>query len=286
MAAPRCPSFLVAFASLMRLAFAAGLAATAATASGQEQAGMAQVNPVAGTCVATVNLGSLSLSLAPPDDPASPMPEAAWSDIDEAAGSISAENLPAYDSTAGFISLAGDAQVLVASCAAAGAPPSELHVAKPAEVAAAVEPENPSAHERTPAPTLETSLAGVATAEPRTAPRPRPKKPPAEALKTWWPAAEAGKLNLRFAGEAAFGEAIALLFDAPFSDPASLAQHVEVKNRAGKTIEGKWQIVTSNPQMVALRVPPGLYEIRIGDSLAAANGLRFQRTAEGKIFVR
>jgi hypothetical protein len=272
MAAPLCPSFLVAFASLMRLAFAAGLAATAATASGQEEAGMAQVNPVAGTCVATVNLGSLSL--APPDDPASPMPEAAWSDIDEAAGSISAENLPAYDSTAGFISLAGDAQVLVASCAAAGAPPSELHVAKPAEVAAAVEPENPSAHERTPAPTLETSLAGVATAEPRTA------------LKTWWPAAEAGKLNLRFAGEAAFGEAIALLFDAPFSDPASLAQHVEVKNRAGKTVEGKWQIVTSNPQMVALRVPPGLYEIRIGDSLAAANGLRFQRMAEGKIFVR
>lgn len=59
-----------------------------------------------------------------------------------------------------------------------------------------------------------------------------------------------------------------------------------MKNRAGKTIEGKWQIVTSNPQMVALRVPPGLYEIRIGDSLAAANGLRFQRTAEGKIFVR
>jgi hypothetical protein len=270
----------------MRLAFAASVAAAAATASAQEETGGAQVNPVAGACVATLSLGSLSL--APPDDSAAPVPEAASPDIDEAAGSSSAADLPAYDSAAGFISLAGDAQARVASCAAAGAPPSELDVALPAEVAAAVEPVPSSAPERTPASTIETSQASVATAEVRPAPAPRPrlKKPPAEALKAWWPAAEAGKLNLRFAGEAAFGEAIALLFDAPFSEASSLAQHVEVKNRAGKTIEGKWQVVTSNPQMVALRVAPGLYEVRVGESLAAANGLRFQRTAQGKIFVR
>ncbi len=289
MAAPMCPSFVVARVPLMRLAFAAGLAASAATAGAQEGPDVAQVDAIAGACVATVSLGPLSL--APADDSASPMPDAASPDIDESAGSSSSADLTAYDSAApaaGFISLAGDAQALVASCATAGAPPAEPAMAAPAKVSAAVEPAPTTAPALAPAQRIETSQASVAPAEPRPPPppRPRPKKPPADALKAWWPAAEAGKLNLRFAGEAAFGEAIALLFDAPFSEASGLAQHVEVKNRAGKIIEGKWQVVKSNPQMVALRVPPGLYEIRVGESLAAANGLRFQRTAQGKIFVR
>lgn len=251
-----------------------------------------------GACVASASLGALAL--APGNASATPAPDAAspGADAAEAGASAAGTEPPMYQAAMpeGFVSLAGNVPPLVASCVAAGMPATgsadadafATDIAAAADVAPAEEPAPTPPPEVAPEPAPEMPLASVATAEPRPAPapRPRPRKPPAEALKTWWPAAEAGKLNLRFAGEAAFGEAIALLFDAPFSDPSSLAQHVEVKTRAGKTVEAKWQVVKSNPQMVALRVPPGLYQVRVGESLAAANGLRFQRTAEGKIFVR
>lgn len=271
---------------LVRLALAGGLFALAATAGAQDgpdAADASEPTALGGACVANASLGELSL--APADDAAALMPDAG-----SAAPAGSAGDLPAYDAVMpeGFVSLAGNAPPLAASCVLGGAPAGPAE-APADQIAAAAEVAPPPEPEIAPEPVAETPPATVAAVKPSpksAAPHPRPRKPPAEALKTWWPAAEAGKLNLRFAGEAAFGEAIALLFDAPFSDPSSLAQHVEVKNRSGKPIEGKWQVVKSNPQMVALRVPPGLYEVRIGDSLAAANGLRFQRTAEGKIFVR
>lgn len=267
-----------AHSRLVQLALVAGLVVLTGIASAQDLADAADAaKPAAtgGACVATASLGALSLA------PASP-------DLEAAAGSSpEGAKPPVYEAVTpeGFDSLASDVPALVASCIAAGMPAAATADAAADNIAAAAGEPAP-APEVVPERVAETLRASVAPAEPRPTPAPRPRQPPAEALKTWWPAAEAGKLNLRFAGEAAFGEAIALLFDAPFSDPSSLAQHVEVKNRAGKTVEAKWQIVTSNPQMVALRVPPGLYEVRVGESLAAANGLRFQRTAEGKIFVR
>lgn len=277
----------------VRRALAAGCLALTGVVGAQDPDDGAAAGEAAasgGACLASASLGALAL--APGNESATPAPEA-----DAAAGASAAgTEAPVYQAVMpeGFVSLAGNVPPLVASCVAAGMPATgsadadTSDIAAAADVAPAEEPAPSPAPEVAPEPAPEMPRASVVAAEPRPAPapRPRPRKPPAEALKTWWPAAEAGKLNLRFAGEAAFGEAIALLFDAPFSDPSSLAQHVEVKTRAGKTVEAKWQVVKSNPQMVALRVPPGLYQVRVGESLAAANGLRFQRTAEGKIFVR
>lgn len=128
---------------------------------------------------------------------------------------------------------------------------------------------------------------GAAEVAPKPAPKPRrPAKPPADTLKAWWPEAQGGKLNLRFAGEAAFGQALALLFDAPAPDAGALAQHIRVRDSAGRTVESKWQVVKSNPQMVALKVDPGIYTVKLEAGLTSTNGLRFDRTAEGKIFVR
>ena len=77
-----------------------------------------------------------------------------------------------------------------------------------------------------------------------------------------------------------------MLFDAPFADPASADAHIQVLDRAGEVLKVKWQVVKSNPQMLALKAAPGIYTIRIGSDLVASNGLRFKQDAEGKVLVR
>jgi len=252
-----------------------------------ESADLSSEQAAGGTCTAQSGLGELSLSGA--SSTATVALTQASADAPEADiapqtadGESRSAPTPGGPDADGFISLAGGDSVSANECAAAGAPSSA-----PDRHAAASETLTTSAAEpASEAPTAIVSTAAVSIPAKRKPEAPRRQQPPREASKVWWTAPEPGRLNLRFAGEAAFGQAIALLFDAPFADPASADTHVQVLNRAGKALKGKWQVVKSNPQMLALKAEPGTYTIRIGAELSASNGLQFKQAAEGKVFVR
>lgn len=263
-----------------------------------------------GACTALPSLGELSLSAsavtttAPVTDASMgtatadaevPRPEEVPSPESE---STSAPTSSSSSEAGGFVSLAGGSPSSATECAAVGstlASTQELP-ASPADTASTAEAAPPA---EAPPAVASVEVAPVAEVAPvpvkqeapvkkekKKAAAPRREGPSKETSKVWWSAPASGRLNLRFAGEAAFGQAIALLFDAPFADPASADAHVQVLNRAGKAVSGKWQVVKSNPQMLALKAAPGTYTIRIGSDLVASNGLRFKQDAEGKVLVR
>lgn len=163
-----------------------------------------------------------------------------------------------------------------------------------AVVAAATPAATPAAM---PAPSAEAPAVAVVK-EDRAEPKPSPagKKrasaarkvspPPAEALQAWWPPATPGRLNVRFAGEASFGSAIALLFDAPFEQAASVNQHVQVLDSRKQPVSGQWVLAKGNPQMLLFKTQPGAYKLKIGEGLSAQGDLKLGAPSSGLVYVR
>lgn len=108
---------------------------------------------------------------------------------------------------------------------------------------------------------------------------------PTEKIEAWWPPATPGKLNLRFAGEASFGGAIALLFDGAFEDAASVNEHVKVLDSKGKQVRGRW-VLSSNPQMLLLKAGSGLYRIDIIEGLSSRGDLKLGAPSGGPVYLR
>lgn len=293
-------------------AFIALLSASAVTAQDEAVLADEPADPAAeqaegGACTAQVGLGELSLSGSSGTTTSTPTEsnmDTASSGAEMPGSESASTSAPSYSGSdaGGFISLAGGSPASATECAAAG---SELASTEDLSTS----PAGPSATETSstavaeppaeaPPAVARAEVMPVAEVAPppvkQDAPVKKKKEPAAprressskETSKVWWPAPESGRLNLRFAGEAAFGQAIALLFDAPFADASSADAHVQVTNRAGTVLKGKWQVVKSNPQMLALKAAPGTYTIRIGGELVASNGLRFKQNAEGKVLVR
>lgn len=268
--------------------FIALLSASAVLAQ-DEPAHPSSAQAASAACTAQASLGELSLS--GPSVPATPaLTEANMDTANADAESRSSESestsapTPSGSEVGGFVSLAGSSPASATECAAHGSALASTQdlPASPANTSSTAVAE--LATEAPPA--LASAAAASVPVKQKKTFAPHRQSPSRETLQVWWPAPESGRLNLRFAGEAAFGQAIALLFDAPFTNPASADAHVQVLNRAGTVLKGRWQVVKSNPQMLALMAAPGTYTIRIGSDLVASNGLRFKQDAEGKILVR
>ena len=264
------------------------LASASAVLAQDEPADPSSAHAAGGTCTALPSLGELSLSsssvtTAPTVAEASMDTANADAEVQSPESESTSAPTPSGSEAGGFVSLAGGSPASATECAALG---SALASTQDLPASAANPPSTAVAEVTSEAPPALASAAASVPVKPKKTAAPRRESPSKETSQVWWPAPESGRLNLRFAGEAAFGQAIALLFDAPFADPASADAHVQVLNRAGKVISGKWQVVKSNPQMLALKAAPGTYTIRIGSDLVASNGLRFKQDAEGKVLVR
>lgn len=118
----------------------------------------------------------------------------------------------------------------------------------------------------------------------------RSSKPPAAtieapALSAWWPEPRRGSLNLEYAGHLAGAHAIALMFDSPFADTGDWGNHIQVTGSTGAPVVGRWR-VGSNPTMLLMATPPGLYKLVISPTLANAAGLSLGLRLSGSVLVR
>lgn len=126
--------------------------------------------------------------------------------------------------------------------------------------------------------------APTAKPKPKTTQPKQPKAPPAAVKTAWWPAKEAGKLNITYGGEASFTKAIVLLFDGTFDSPDSANQNVVVKNKGGEPVKGQW-LVATNRQMLLFNVAPGLYTVEVGAGLTDKGGRTISAASSGPVFV-
>lgn len=137
----------------------------------------------------------------------------------------------------------------------------------------------------------------VAAAAPTPAPRKAPPPPAPRAAKpnprpsdaelvAWWPEPEAGKLNLRFAGEAAFTQAIVLLFDGSFDQADSINEHVVVKTREGRRVRGQWMVNVQNDRMALFNSGPGTFKVSVSNGIEAGDGRTLSTDSEGLVYVK
>lgn len=95
-----------------------------------------------------------------------------------------------------------------------------------------------------------------------------------DAISSWWPATDkqvSGRLNLIYAGEAAFEKAVVLLFDYPM-DASAAASHLELYDANGKVPAGSWSS-GGNPNMLLFKgVTPGRYTVVVKPDLADTSG--------------
>ncbi|HKY93313.1 MAG TPA: hypothetical protein VJM11_19835 [Nevskiaceae bacterium] len=139
--------------------------------------------------------------------------------------------------------------------------------------------------------------APTAVSERATAPAPKPaakaskpraakvsaKKP--EALTAWWPSERtADRLHLTYAGEAAFGSAIAVLFDRPLTSADSANRHIQVLDATGSPVKGAWALA-SNKQMVVFPARSGRYTLVVQGELADGNGKTLGTSLRGPVAV-
>jgi hypothetical protein len=164
----------------------------------------------------------------------------------------------------------------------------------PAKPAPAPKPE-PKAE--TPAPPQETAAAPKPAAP---APKPAPAAKPATTTASaspkatpdvparWWgdpKDADPRKLNLTYAGQAAGGKGIALLFNGTFVSPG-VANWIKVTDTNGKAANGHWEIGSSPKMLVFKGMTPGKYIVTIASDLKDAQGKILGRKLSGPVTVQ
>lgn len=93
-----------------------------------------------------------------------------------------------------------------------------------------------------------------------------------EVFKPWWPKAAEGKLNLAYAGPAAFDSAIVLLFDKSFESAELSNAEIQVLDGAGKPVKSQWVLASGNKKMLTAKVPEGRYLVKVGPKLSSMDG--------------
>jgi hypothetical protein len=108
---------------------------------------------------------------------------------------------------------------------------------------------------------------------------------PFDATTSWWPAVghDGSGLSLTYAGEAAFDQAIVLLFSRNVS--ADAAGQIRLLDSAGKAVAGSWSVSPKNPQMLICKVPSGRYLVSIPAGFADASGDKLGSGVQGPVYV-
>ena len=180
--------------------------------------------------------------------------------------------------------------------APAPAASTEQPAAAPAEAAPAAEATPPPA-EPAPAPAPKKSKpAKVKAAAPAAsapaksastttaAAKPGKGQPSADAVSSWWPAQQDGsKLNLVYAGEAAFEKAVVLLFSDNMS--ATSGGNIQVLNQEGKQASGHWEVGKQNSRMLIFKTTPGRYTVILAPDLAGLSGKTLGTGLHGPVYI-
>lgn len=240
--------------------------AEGATAPADTAAAPAATDTAAAPASGTAGPDSASTAVTPPAEPAA----------------------AATDSTA---SAASEAQPSATSAPASA--PAEAAAPAPTQTAAA-EPAAAPAPAEAPAP---------AAAEPAPAPAPaeKPAKPKksapahhaaksgsaASGNKAWWPKENPAQLSLVYAGPASFKDAIVLMFNGAFFDPAVVNANIKVSDHAGKAVAGQWELGENNRRMLVFAVPAkGSYKVNVGAGLTDNKGRKLGTRLSGPVQIR
>jgi hypothetical protein len=238
-----------------------------------------------------------SASVSAPEAASGTEPAAATAAPAEAAATVA----PADTAVQPAADAASAAPAAPAAEPAAAAPPAETKTAA-AEPAAAPEPAAPEPAAAEPAPAA-AEPAAAAPAE-ATMPAEKPKKSahkksaptttthkggsnPAAASKVWWPAENANKLSLVYAGQASFKKAIVLLFNGAFFKTDSVNSNLKVTDKNGKTVSGHWDLGENNRRMLVFPVAAaGTYKVSVGSGLIDNKGRKLGARLSGPVQIR
>ncbi|MDI3259655.1 MAG: hypothetical protein QJR02_08165 [Sinobacteraceae bacterium] len=131
--------------------------------------------------------------------------------------------------------------------------------------------------------------AAPASATPKSAARTGAQNLPAtDAISAWWPVVDKrspDRLNLVYAGEAAFEKAVVLLFDQDIGNPTLAGSHIQVLDDRGQPVSGTWESSPSNPRMLIFKTRPGRYTLILSASLADAQGKTLGSELHGPVYV-
>jgi hypothetical protein len=206
-----------------------------------------------------------------------------------AADAASAEASTGVGRGAGGTCLAANSVPLSGGAAAAESSTSNVEKVAAASAAPTMTPVSAAEHAKPEAapsrPVESAEVASKVAANSAEKPH-KSARPPVGIVKAWWPQPTPNRLNLRFAGEASFGQAVVLLFDAPFSDTANADANIAVQDARGKPVMGHWLVATGNPHMLVFKAESGKYQVKIGAGLKTQAGLVVGASSSGPVYLR
>ena len=109
-----------------------------------------------------------------------------------------------------------------------------------------------------------------------------------DAISVWWPAVEKqsdSKLNLVYAGEAAFDKAVVLLFSDNIGNIASASSHIKILDSHGSPASGQWTGSPQNARMLIFKTTPGRYTVVLAPDLAGLSGKTLGTGLHGPVYI-
>lgn len=161
-------------------------------------------------------------------------------------------------------------------------------VAEPAAVEPPPAAEPPPVAEPEPAPAPVAEAPKPKAEAPKAAAKPAEKKPaPAKAISPWWGSESPNELSLVYAGSAAYKKAVVLMFNGTFDSADSADKNIKVKDAAGNTVSGKWELGASNKKMLVFPVAKnGRYTVTIGNGVTDRNNRTLGKKLSGPVQVQ
>lgn len=158
-------------------------------------------------------------------------------------------------------------------------PPAPKPTPAPETTTAAAKPAPAPAPKPTPAPAAKPAPTTTASAAPKATP---------DVPARWWgdpKEQDPRRLNLSYAGQAAGGKGIALLFTGTFVS-AGVANWIKVSDASGKAAGGHWEIGSSPKMLVYKGMTPGKYTVTLAPDLKDAQGKILGRKLSGAVTVQ
>jgi len=233
--------------------------------------------------------GSLANPEAHAEGDAAPADAAPAPVTDTSVQPASSDNAAAADTAqAAAPAAGGDVAPLVPAGAEAAAPAAatDMAAAPAAEPAAApaAEPapvaEAPAVEAPAPAAVEKPKKKAKATSQTAS------KGSKSDSAKVWWPAEQADKLSIIYAGHASFKTAVVLMFNGAFFQADSVNANIKVTDKAGKAVAGAWELGENNRRMLVFPVAgPGTYKVSVAAGLTDSKGRKLGKKLSGPVVI-